>query len=264
MKRVTFGVLALTLVMGLASPGWAAGLKLTIRDGRVSLDAQDVTLRQILTEWARVGKTRIMNLERVNSAPLTLKFDGLSEEEALDVILRTLPGYMAAPRATLVADASIYDRIVILPTTTAVATLPTPRAQTPLYQDWPANVTQLRPGSPSLNPGLLPEPQYDPRDANDPALAAAAAAGLIPSPSSAPGTLPGPMGPLQPPVFRGAGPSMVPLQPQQAPATTTPSNPWNAPLGPSMPGLAAPPPPQPVNPAQGFPVSGARPQPADQ
>ena len=99
MKRVIFGLLALTLVTGWASPGWAAGLKLTIRDGRVSLDAQDVTIRQILTEWARVGKTRIVNLERVTSAPVTLKFDGLPEDQALDIILRTLPGYLGrAPR----------------------------------------------------------------------------------------------------------------------------------------------------------------------
>jgi hypothetical protein len=41
----------------------AAGLELSIRDGRVTLDAQDVTLRQILTEWARIGKTRIINIE---------------------------------------------------------------------------------------------------------------------------------------------------------------------------------------------------------
>src|SRR5207248_860854 len=79
MKRVIFALLTLTLMT--ASPGWAAGLTLTIHEGRVSLDAQDVTIRQILAEWARVGKTRIVNLERVNSAPVTLKFDGLPEDE---------------------------------------------------------------------------------------------------------------------------------------------------------------------------------------
>src|SRR4051794_38382393 len=121
MKRVILGLLAFTLVAGWASPGWAAGLTLTIRNHRVSLDAQDVTLRQILAEWARVGKTQILNLDRVTSGPVTLKFDDLSENEALDIILGSLPGYWAAPRSVMLADASIYDRIGLMPTTTVVA-----------------------------------------------------------------------------------------------------------------------------------------------
>jgi hypothetical protein len=261
MKRAVFGLLALTLVTGWASPGWAAGVTLTIRGGRVSLDAQDVTIRQILTEWARVGKTRIVNLERVNSGPVTLKFDAVPEEEALDIILRALPGYMAAPRATLVADASIYDRIVIMPSTTAVAALPPQRgqspvfqSQTPMFQDPSSNVTQLRPAS-SLNPGVLPEPddQRDPRDPNDPAIAAAAAAGLTAVPAPMPGGF-GPIGPLQPPV-RGAGAA--------PPAAGSPSNPWNAPVGASRPGPAPTPPPPSTNLPPGRGV-GARPQQADQ
>ena len=259
MKRVLVRLLALTLMVGWASPGWAVGLTLTIRDGRVSLDAQDVTIRQILTEWARVGKTRIVNLERVNSGPVTLKFDRLSEEEALDIILRTLPGYMAAPRAALIADASIYDRIVILPTTTAVAAIPLPRnPQTSFYQDSQPNVTQLRPALPmsGLNPGMLPEPPDDPRDSNDPAIAAAAAAGLIPVNAPPPGST-APPGVLQPPV-RNAGASQ-PIPPQQ-----TPSNPWNAPVGASRPGLAPPPPNPSTNPPPTGPARGARPPQADQ
>jgi hypothetical protein len=35
---------------------------------------------------ARVGKTQIVNLDRLNSAPLTLKFDNLPEDQALDII----------------------------------------------------------------------------------------------------------------------------------------------------------------------------------
>src|SRR5438874_9964790 len=105
MKRVIFGLLALTLATGWASPAWAAGLTLTIRNHRVSLDAQDVTLRQILTEWARIGKTQILNLERVTSGPVTLKFDDVSENEALDILLRALPGYWATPRSVMLPDA---------------------------------------------------------------------------------------------------------------------------------------------------------------
>ena len=42
---------------------------------------------------------------------MTLKFDGLPEDQALDIILRALPGYLAARRAVPMADASMYDRI---------------------------------------------------------------------------------------------------------------------------------------------------------
>jgi hypothetical protein len=226
MKKVVFGLLALMLV---ASPGWAAGLTLTIRDGRVSLDAQDVTIRQILTEWARVGKTRIVNLERVTSGPMTLKFDGVSEEQALDIILRTVPGYMAAPRAAMVADASRYDRILIMPTTTAVAARPS-SSPAPVPQPSP-NVTQLR-GMPPL--GMLPGTDGG-DEMNDPALAAAAAAGLIAVPGQAP--MPGDRTPRPP-----FGAPFMPPQPQSQvpPASTAPTPVWTAPTGTARPGPLVP------------------------
>ena len=259
MKRAIFGLLALALVTGWASPGWAAGLTLTIRDGRVSLDAQNVTVRQILTEWARVGKTRIVNLDRVNSAPLTMKFDNLPEDQALDIILRTIPGYFAAPRPVPVADASIYDRIALMTTTATVASAPAaaPRPQTQQFFAEPpnSNVTQLRAAPAPLNPGMLPDPSDDPRNSNDPALANAAANGLIAVPASNPGTVSTPSGLLQPPV-RNTTP--------QAPVVTTPSNPWNAPIGTAMPGPATVPPPPAPNPQANRPIGGVRPQQADQ
>src|SRR5688572_19425671 len=114
-------VFALLVLIWSASPSWAAGLKLSMQAGLVSLDAQDVTVRQILAEWARIGQTRIINAERVTGGPVTLKFDDIPEKQALDIVLRSVPGYMALPRAMQVADASLYDRILIMATTTAVA-----------------------------------------------------------------------------------------------------------------------------------------------
>ena len=84
--------LALLLLTCSATPSWAAALTLSVRDGLVSLDAQDVTVRQILTEWARVGKTRIVNVERITGGPITLKLDAVPEKQALDIILRIDPG----------------------------------------------------------------------------------------------------------------------------------------------------------------------------
>jgi hypothetical protein len=242
MKKVVFGLLILTLS---AVPGWAAGLKLVIGDGKVSLDAQDVTVRQILTEWARLGKTRIVNLEGVVSGPLTLKLDNVPESAALDIILRAVPGYMAAPRATYVANASLYDRILIMATTTAAAvTRPpaTPGSATPNgYPGSSPNMTQLRaPGS--LTPGMLPEPANDDSQ-DDPAIAAAAAAGLVTVPAPLPGAMmlnPGMRAPL-------VDPNAPP-----APAASAPSNPWNVTGGAARPGLAPPTPPPATTPATGI------------
>ena len=230
MKQLLF---ALLLVSCVAAPARGAGLHLTIQDGKVTLDAQDVTIRQILTEWARVGKTRIVNVERVSGGPVTLKFDALPEKQALDIILRAVPGYVAAPRETLVANASLYEAILVMPTTTAVAAVRPPQPGVPggLAGPGPAfsafgNVTQLR--QPPM-PTTPPAAQEPPDPADDPALAAAAAAGLLPAPAPPPGTaIAAPAAPL--------------TLPGQVPATTpAPTNPWNAPVGTAQPSLAPPP-----------------------
>ena len=241
-------IFALIVAACAADPLAAAELQLSIQDGRVSLDAQDVTVRQILTEWARIGKTQIINAERITGGPVTLKLERIPEKQALDIVLRTVPGYMAVPRVTVVADASVYDRILIMATTTAVAaarpTQPGPRFGMP----GGANVTQLRQMPPPPPPagGQAEPPDSAADQADDPAIAAAAAAGLIAVPAQNPAPLAG-SGPFAP---------LAQPQPQEtaapAPATATPTNPWNAPVGTSQPSLAPPPPtpgtPPPIRP----------------
>jgi hypothetical protein len=263
MKRLA---LALLLLLWQVS-SWAAGLTLTIQDGLVSLDAQDVTVRQILTEWARIGKTRIINVERITGGPVTLKFDDTPERQALDIVLRTIPGYVALPRATPVADASLYDRILIMATTTAVAPL-RPQQPGPGFTGMPrpglpgmyggvqggANVTQLRPNPPAapLSPGMLPEPAESADDMDDPAIAAAAAAGLVPIPALNPGPSANPA-PLMPP--GGAAQQIPPA----APGVGSPTNPWNITVGTAQPSPAPPPPT-----VQAPPATRARPPQPDQ
>jgi hypothetical protein len=232
--------IALFLLASSASPSWAGSLTLSMHDGFVSVDAQDVTVRQILTEWARVGKTQIVDAERITGGPMTLKFDNVPEKQALDIILRSIPGYMALPRATQVADASLYERILIMATTTAVAA-----ARPPSQGGMPGgpNVTQLRPAMPPpLFPGMLLEPP-DSGDqiTDDPAIAAAAAAGLIPVPGLIPGAPPIPG--LMPP-----GGANQPAQP--APGAGAPTNPWSVPAGTAQPSLAPPTPAPQAPPAQ--------------
>lgn len=249
MKKVLF---ALWLLAGLPTLSLAAGLQLSIQDGRVSIDAQEVTVRQILSEWARVGNTRIVNAERVSGGPITIKFEGVPEKQALEIVLRNVPGYMASPRATLIANASVYETIMIMPTTTAVATVRAPGAPFGGPQGRPVfNVTQLQQAPP--RPAFSPEPEEDPAadQMDDPAIAAAAAAGLVTVPAPLPGGGTAPSGPiaapgLQPPAAAGSKPST--------------SNPWNAPVGTAQPSLAPPPAPAPAQPE---PTQRPRPPQAD-
>jgi hypothetical protein len=244
MKTLLFALCLLVL----ASPV-SAGLQMSIRDGRVTIDAQDVTVRQILTEWAKIGKTHIVNVERITGAPITLKLENVPEKQALEIVLRAVPGYISVPRQTFVADASIYDRILLMPTTTAVAAARPPSSASPAFPGMQPGMTQLRPTPPALSPGALPEP-FDPGDQDDPAIASAAAAGLIP--------VPAPM----PVPSNVSAPLLLPGNAQQPPAQTpagtayTPTNPF-APTGTSAPTFT-PPPPQPAA-ATTVPITRPRP-----
>src|ERR1051326_9104186 len=102
MKLLSTAAGVVTMVL-LASSAFG-DVQLTIHDGRVSLKAKDATVRQIMQEWARVGQTKIVNVERIPGGPIaSLELNNVTEKEALDVLLRTVSGYIAAPRTTTVA-----------------------------------------------------------------------------------------------------------------------------------------------------------------
>lgn len=113
----------LVAVCLLASAGSvsAQNLKLDFRDGRVSIDAAGVPVRTILAEWARLGGTKVVGGEKVTGAPLTIHLENLPEAQALEIVLRNVAGYMAAPRRADSVGASAYDRILVLATSSAPA-----------------------------------------------------------------------------------------------------------------------------------------------
>jgi len=114
------GKIAAAVLVLLATGSTAfAQVQLSIRDGRVTLVAKDATVRQILAEWARVGQTRIINAERMPGGPITMQLTDAPEEQALDLLLRNVSGYVAAPRAAVVSTLSRYDRILVMPTAAA-------------------------------------------------------------------------------------------------------------------------------------------------
>jgi hypothetical protein len=100
----------------------AADIELTFQSGRLSLAATDATLQQILAEWARIGGTDIINADGAPDVPITLQMENMFEGPALDILLRSLGGYVTVLRVRAESSRSQYDRIVVL------ATAPRPSA----------------------------------------------------------------------------------------------------------------------------------------
>jgi hypothetical protein len=200
-----------------------AEVHLTIRDGRVTLNAASATVPEILIEWAKVGQTRVVNAERIAGGPITLQLTNVLEEQALDVILRSVSGYVAAPRAIVDPGVSRFDRIVIMPTSTP------PRA-----------------GAAAPQPQSFPPPQFPgqaqlPVDDDD-----GLPNGVPPNPRGPIfRTFPQPLQPGHPPPQPGVVPQINPAAPQGT--TGQPQ----MPVGVAVPGMILqPPPPQPGPPFQ--------------
>jgi len=112
MRRILLG---LATSLALAVPAAAQQLTLTFNNGLVTVDATAVPVRTLLAEWAKKGGTKVVGAERVTGAPLTVKLIDVPEAQALEVVLRSVAGYMAAPRS-VGEGASIYDRILVMAT----------------------------------------------------------------------------------------------------------------------------------------------------
>ena len=168
--------LAISAVFAFPTAGSAGELKLSIKDGLVTLSAQDVPLSMVMAEWAKVGQTRVVNGEKILT-PVSLQLVDVPERRALDIILRSASGYMLAERSTPVANASVFDRILIMPTSRApvntgpVNSVPPPFAPRPVQaQPMPEMdepVVNQPPGAPPMPPGVVPpnmqQPQMQPQ-----------------------------------------------------------------------------------------------------
>jgi hypothetical protein len=238
-------VMAALAVFGAISPA-SADVQLSLQNGRVTIVAKDATVRQILTEWARVGQTKIVNVERIPGTPLTIELRDVPEQQALKILLRSISGYMAAPRTAMTAaNTSVFDRIIVMPTLAAAAA-PLSGASSPS-------------AAPVMFSQAPPPPSDDDRDDTGPNPAAGA-----PQPPSNRGPvfvfpqpqvtgMPPPTAPGQANVPQGTPPTFFPQQQQQpavpaAPgAVSFPGAPaTSSPAGVAVPGMIVPAPaPQP-------------------
>ena len=245
MKSMLFGAAIVLLSAASAS----ADVQLTMQNGRVTIVAKDASVRQILTEWARVGHTKIVNVERIPGGPMTLELRNVPESQALDVLLRTLSGYITAPRAADAANLSQFDRIIIMPTIASArpaAAAPPP----PVFQQQP----QFTPQAP-----VVDDDTDDERPAPNVQMPPAAGGAYVPPPQVAPGNNRGPVfstaprGPEIAPqgVYPGMPPGGMPAQqqnPNQPPVPTpSPTSPFG---GVAVPGMIVAPPPGQQQPGQ--------------
>jgi len=205
------------LAMLFAIPAFAGELKLSINSGRVTIIATNVPIAQVLQEWARVGQTRIVNGDRIMGPPISVQLVNVSEKEALDIILRSASGYVAAPRAQLVTGTSMYDRIMVMATSIApppssgpVAAAPPPfrpAMPSPVDDDEePVNIPPTIQTPPQTAPfGPMPTQQAAPppqgQGAPGPSLSATPGV-VVGAPANG---QPGQVNPNQPPVVKPGG-----------------------------------------------------------
>jgi hypothetical protein len=212
--RCAFVAAAAVAVSLSARPAAAGELKLTMQNGRVTIVADNVPLRQILQEWARVGQTKIINGDKLGGANISLQLIDAPERDALDILLRSASGYIAAPRPVPVENAAVFDRVTIMATSrppAATAGNMTPptfqRPPQPIDDDEPINVTI--PPQPQANPvvgqfpGMPPQPGQFPQQ-------------MQPGAPTAPLTSPRP-GAVTPPPQQNVVPN--PYQPIRPPGT---------------------------------------------
>jgi len=244
-RALLFALVAVVMTSSTAS----ADIRLTIQNGQVVLIAKDATVRQILAEWARVGHTTVINLDRVTGGPVTLQLTNVSEEQALDVILRSLSGYILARRPATVSNFSQFDRIIVMPASVAPRTAAAAPASAPVFQ--PPQFPQAV-AAPGLvgSTGGTPTPGAAEDDGSDARQAPANRGPVFTFPQ--PQVVNPQAVPAAAPSVTGTTPGVPAIQ-GQLPATATPPAPTypstpTAPFGGvAVPGTVAPP-PQPSQP----------------
>ncbi len=123
-------LLVAAFVLAGVLPVSAQVLDLQIANGKVTLDAQGVSLRQILARWTQVGGTLIVNSDKVSDVPVTMHFVDAPERTVLAALLRDLAGYMLAGPTPEAPGSATVGRILIFWPTSADLANATPEVAT--------------------------------------------------------------------------------------------------------------------------------------
>lgn len=142
-------------------------------DGNVTLSAKNVTIREILAEWARQCGCYVVNAEKLPGGPIPvpLLFPHQPQGKVLDSLLRTAAGYVLTPQREGSTSRSSFETIYILATSSPVnagytapvstaSAFPLPTTGSP--EDEIAPVTPMSSGPPRpmgpMPPGAGPTP----------------------------------------------------------------------------------------------------------
>jgi hypothetical protein len=103
-------------------------------DGLVTLSAQNVTVRDILAEWARQCGCYVVNADRLSGAALSvpIAFISAPQPDVLRSLLRETGGYALTPRRAGSTSVSHYETIYIINATSPVAYTAPTTAITPI------------------------------------------------------------------------------------------------------------------------------------
>ena len=105
---------ALLLAAVSAPDAEADELRFSLTGGRVTLEATDARLVDILAAWSAAGDTEFIGAEELAGKVVTLRLVDAYEAEALGALLRPAAGYIASRRAGVPEGLSSYDRVRIL------------------------------------------------------------------------------------------------------------------------------------------------------
>jgi hypothetical protein len=173
MRRIPV-ILAVFVALGLAAvparaqaplPDGSRVLNLSFeQDGRVTLSAKNVTVRDILSEWARQCGCYVVNGDKLAGAPLAipLLYEHETQAKVLESLLRQASGYVLTPQRAGVASKSNFETIYILATSNAVASAAYTPVATPAANPYPmptigAPDDELPPILPANAPRPLPQ-----------------------------------------------------------------------------------------------------------
>ena len=162
-RRLTFWSLAFAIALCPAIAGaQTPRVSLVLDERGVTLDARDATLREVLSEWERVGGMKVLNAEVLGERRVTLQLNAVAEREALDIVLRDLAGYVLGLRAASANALSEYGTLVL-----AVAGGQAPRGPSPILpppitthevEESVSVATTDDPNASSVVPVLAPRP----------------------------------------------------------------------------------------------------------
>jgi hypothetical protein len=231
-----------------------------MQGGHVTLVATNATVRQILAEWERVGQTRVMNPERTPGAPLNLQLTDVPEQQALDIVLRSVPGVILARRQGTVDNFSAFERIIVMPISSLPQAAAPPSSAPPAFGQATFQPPQVQLPPPDDDDDRPVPPGAQPVNRGAPVF-------VFPQPGNAQQQMPNPMGgvqnggvavPQQPPTFRLSDGG--PVMPYPIPSATGGVPQGGMPQGVAVPGMVVPAPqPQPGQPGFIQPLPPQRP-----